>query len=162
MPPLKIPSRILAVCMGNICRSPTVEVVLRKLAINANLAIEVDSAGTADYHVGDPPDPRSIQTARKRGYDLSGLRARQVELNDFQTFDLIFAADSQNLAALNQICPPQLKHKLSLFLDGIPLPDPYYGEDQQFENVLDLVEKRATELVRAWKTLSAPNKLVED
>lgn len=134
--------------MGNICRSPTIEAVLRNKFAEAKLNIEVDSAGTENYHIGDAPDSRSIRHARKRGYDLSGLRARQIHSRDFHAFDLIFAADSLNLTALKRMCPNELHHKLSLFLGEAPVPDPYYGDAQGFEEVLDLVEHRATSLVR--------------
>jgi len=136
--------------MGNICRSPTVEVVLRNKFAEAKLNIEVDSAGTESYHIGDAPDSRSIRHARKRGYDLSRLRARQIHSRDFHAFDLILAADSLNLTVLKRLCPPELHHKLSLFLGDSPLPDPYYGESKGFEDVLDLVELRAASLVREF------------
>jgi protein-tyrosine phosphatase len=140
--------RVLVVCMGNICRSPTAEAVLRAEFAKANLDIEVDSAGTENYHIGDPPDLRSIRHARTRGYELSHLRARQVKASDFEQFDLILAADSLNLSVLTRRCPKEHVHKLSLFLDGAPLPDPYYGEAEDFEKVLDLVEQRAVELTK--------------
>jgi protein-tyrosine phosphatase len=136
--------------MGNICRSPTAEAVLRHVISQNNLSIEVDSAGTEDYHIGNPPDPRSIRHAEKRGYDLRSLRARQVRAADFQEFDLILAADSNNLSALRRRCPAALQHKLALFLDSEPLPDPYYGEADGFERVLDLVEERSVRLVQEW------------
>ena len=132
------PRRVLLVCMGNICRSPTAEAVLRAKARQAGLSIEFDSAGTESYHIGDPPDPRSVRHAKVRGYDLSGLRARQVHADDFHTFDLILAADELNL------------HEL----DNVALPDPYYGESDGFEKVLDLVEKQAVLLLSRW---SQPN-----
>jgi len=136
--------------MGNICRSPTAEEVLRVQGRRAGLELLLDSAGTEGYHVGDPPDPRSIRHAARRGYDLTGLRARQVAAADFATFDLLLAADEQNLAVLRRRCPPEHHGKLALFLGDAALPDPYYGEATDFEKVLDLVEKRAAELVSAW------------
>jgi protein-tyrosine phosphatase len=148
------PRRVLLVCMGNICRSPTMEAVLRAKAISAGLAIEFDSAGTENYHIGDPPDPRSIQHAKERGYNLSGLRARQVHADDFQSFDLILAADALNLHELRRRCPPERHSRLRLFLDDVGLPDPYYGESDGFEKVLDLVEKKAFLLLSRW---SQPN-----
>ncbi len=148
------PSRILLVCMGNICRSPTMEVVLRVKAKQAGLAIEFDSAGTESYHIGDPPDPRSIQHAKLRGYDLSALHARQVHADDFHTFDLILAADELNLHELRRRCPAEHQTRLRLFLDDVALPDPYYGKSDGFEKVLDLVEKQAVLLVSRW---SCPN-----
>jgi protein-tyrosine phosphatase len=140
--------------MGNICRSPTAEEVLRVQARRAGLAIEFDSAGTENYHIGDPPDPRSVRHAKTRGYDLTGLRARQVHADDFYTFDLILAADELNLRELRRRCPEELRSRLNLFLDDVALPDPYYGESNDFEKVLDLVEKQAVLLVSRW---SRPN-----
>ncbi|MBM3867372.1 MAG: low molecular weight phosphotyrosine protein phosphatase [Verrucomicrobia bacterium] len=144
------PRRVLLVCMGNICRSPTAEEVLRVKARQSGLRIEFDSAGTENYHVGDPPDPRSVRHARERGYDLSALRARQVHAADFQAFDLILAADELNLRELRRRCPAEERHRLALFLGDVALPDPYYGESDDFEKVLDLVEKQAAALVSAW------------
>ena len=148
------PRRVLLVCMGNICRSPTAEAVLRVKAEQAGLAIEFDSAGTENYHVGDPPDHRSIRHAKARGYDLATLRARQVQPADFHTFDLILAADELNLRELRRRCPADQHSRLQLFLDDVALPDPYYGESDDFEKVLDLVEKQAVLLVSRW---SRPN-----
>jgi protein-tyrosine phosphatase len=140
--------------MGNICRSPTAEEVLRVQARRAGLAIEFDSAGTENYHIGDSPDPRSVRHAKTRGYDLTGLRARQVHADDFHTFDLILAADELNLRELRRRCPEELRSRLRLFLNDVALPDPYYGESNDFEKVLDLVEKQAVLLMSRW---SRPN-----
>ena len=145
-----IPTNVLIVCMGNICRSPTAEAVLRSALTKAQLAIEVDSAGTENYHVGSAPDSRSIRHAKRRGYELDALRARQVTKTDFLHFDLILAADELNLSVLRRQCPPEQRHKLALFLGDQPLPDPYYGESDGFETVLDLVENRAAALVNTW------------
>jgi protein-tyrosine phosphatase len=141
--------RVLFVCLGNICRSPTAEAVLRSLAgatPDLYRNTQVDSAGTADYHVGEPPDPRSIAAARDRGYDLSTLRARQLTIEDFETFDLLLAMDRANLASMRRFAPTRHLEKVSLFLEYAPevgtldVPDPYYGSRADFDRVLDLVE----------------------
>lgn len=139
--------RWLFVCMGNICRSPTLEGVMRERIERLNLseALEVDSAGTGDWHVGKPPDSRTRAAARQRGYDLDPLRARQVSPGDFQAFDLILAADRANLTELQRRCPANMQHKLVLALSVLPegpreIPDPYFGGSDGFETVLDLVE----------------------
>ena len=141
--------RILIVCKGNICRSPTAAVVLETKARAIGLNIEVDSAGVENYHVGDAPDKRSIRHAAKRGYDLSKNRARQVKEEDFEKFDFIWAADQENFADLKSICPDIYCSKISLFLGNKPLPDPYYGEAADFENVLNLVEQRVEMIVKS-------------
>lgn len=138
------------VCMGNICRSPTAEVVLRDKAKARGIELVVDSVGTENYHRGDPPDARSIHHARRRGYDLTGLRARQISGRDFAEFDIILAADAVNLRAITLRCPGKHQSKLGLFLGTEPLPDPYYGEAADFEKVLDLVEKRVDFLLANW------------
>jgi len=133
--------------MGNICRSPTAEGVLRQLLDAHGLSgrVEVDSAGTHAYHVGEPPDGRAQAAARRRGIELGGQRARQVTHDDFTRFDRILAMDRENLALLHAQCPPQARHKVELFLAYAPasgrhdVPDPYYGGTQGFEEVLDLV-----------------------
>ncbi len=148
--------RILFVCMGNICRSPSAEGVFRRLLSDwpTDLAIEVDSAGTHDYHVGDPPDPRSVAAARRRGIDLSTLRARAVEMRDFEHYDLILAMDEQNLDELRQRAAPRYQERLRLLMDYAPdagrraVPDPYYGGPQGFEDVLDLLEQATAGLLR--------------
>ena len=144
------PRRVLIVCMGNICRSPTAEEVLRVHARRAGLDLHLDSAGTENYHVGEPPDERSVRHAALRGYDLAGLRARQVATADFRDFDLLLAADTLNLGVLRDRCPPEHHAKLALFLGDRALPDPYYGDAADFEQTLDLVEKRAVSLIAAW------------
>ena len=140
--------KILFVCLGNICRSPTAEVVFRAVAAREapELMIEVDSAGTAGYHVGEPPDLRTRQAASRRGYDMSSLRARIVEPRDFEDFDFILAMDRENLKVLNHRAPVQARDRVRLFLEFAPdaatteVPDPYYGGPNGFEEVLDLVE----------------------
>jgi protein-tyrosine phosphatase len=143
--------RILFVCLGNICRSPTAEVVFREVVAREapDLVIQVDSAGTAGYHIGAPPDPRTREAAARRGYDLSPLRARIVQPEDFERFDLILAMDRENLAALRRRAPQGLHERVRLFLEFAPelatsdVPDPYYGGPNGFEEVLDLVEAAA-------------------
>ncbi|MDR9829617.1 low molecular weight protein-tyrosine-phosphatase [Vibrio sp. FNV 38] len=138
--------RILVVCMGNICRSPTGEAVLRAKTKQLGVNVEIDSAGTIDYHQGKSPDSRAQQAAEKRGYSFKGMTSRPVNANDFSDFDIILAADKANLADLYDICPKQYQHKLSLFLSHgsssySEIPDPYYGGEQGFELVLDLIEE---------------------
>lgn len=108
--------KLLVVCMGNICRSPTAEAVLRAKAMNLGMEVEIDSAGTIDYHSGSQPDHRSRRAGEKRGYSFQGIRARQVRGEDFAYFDMVFAADKANLNDLLKICPVQYQHKISLFL----------------------------------------------
>jgi len=138
--------KILVICMGNICRSPTGEAVLKAKAQELGINITIDSAGTTGYHAGNPPDPRSVQAGVNRGYDFSGMQSRQVTINDFEDFDYILAADKDNLTDLIELCPSHLQYKLSLFLshgnsDHIEVPDPYYGGENGFELVLDLIEE---------------------
>lgn len=148
--------RILFVCMGNICRSPTAEGVTRALAERHGMAdlFEFDSAGTHGYHIGNPPDKRARQAAAGRGYDLSALKARQVSDIDFVRFDRILAMDRDNLALLRKACPDEHREKLGLFLDFASLaeveevPDPYYGGPEGFEHVLDLIEDAANGLLK--------------
>jgi protein-tyrosine phosphatase len=140
--------KILFVCLGNICRSPTAEAVLRTLASREapELALQVDSAGTAGYHIGEPPDARSQLAAARRGYDLSRLRARIIEPRDFVDSDLILAMDRSNLTILQRRAPAAQRPRLRLFLEFAPdlgvtdVPDPYYGGASGFEEVLDLAE----------------------
>ena len=139
--------KILIVCLGNICRSPTAHGVLSKMIISKSLkgTIEVDSAGTGSWHVGENPDVRSIQAASSRGYDISKLTARQVKDTDFSEFDYLLAMDKSNLSDLNKLCPERYKHKLELFLrfdssGESSVPDPYYDENSGFEVVFDLIE----------------------
>jgi low molecular weight protein-tyrosine phosphatase len=148
--------RILFVCLGNICRSPTAEVVFRAVASREapDIAVEIDSAGTAAYHVGEPPDRRTRQAAARRGYDLSALRARVVEAGDFDRFDLILAMDRENLRALERRAPAGTRERLRLFLEFAPeagvseVPDPYYGGANGFEDVLDLIEAASRGLIQ--------------
>lgn len=153
--------RVLMVCLGNICRSPTAEAVLRhKLkAVGLDTWVQVDSAGTFAGHVGSPPDERAQKHAKRRGYDLSPLRARKVDPSDYAHFDLILAMDWDNLALLEERCPPEavFRRKLKRLTDYLPttsplagaqsVPDPYYGGPDGFEAVLDLVEASCDGLV---------------
>jgi len=141
--------KVLFVCMGNICRSPTAEGVFNKVIQDMRMADHflVDSAGTHAYHIGEPSDPRSQQTARGRGIDLSRIRARKVASADFEYFDHILAMDSDNYHILMSASPSEHQHKVSLFLDYATdskeqdVPDPYYGGPNGFEHVFDLVEE---------------------
>jgi protein-tyrosine phosphatase len=147
--------KILFVCMGNICRSPTAEGVFRHYVRRQapDLDLLLDSAGTHDYHVGDPPDPRTIKAAARRGIDLAGLRARQVHNADFERFDLILAMDPLNRVTLLDRSPPEYHPRIRLLLEfalqagRLDVPDPYYGGDAGFEEVLDLVDAAAPGLL---------------
>lgn len=147
--------KLLFVCLGNICRSPTAHgVMLAQLADAGLNHVHVDSAGTAAYHIGKAPDPRSQAAAKRRGYDLSALRARQVVASDFQEFDYIFAMDENNLADLKNIQPEGSKAELLLALSategkGCSVPDPYYGGDRGFDDVLDLCEILCADIIQA-------------
>ena len=143
--------RVLFVCMGNICRSPTAEGVFRKLLAERapELDVQVDSAGTHAYHIGHPPDVRAQRAAALRGVDLSTQRARRVIERDFEHFELVLAMDELNRAALLEMCPVQYRDRVRLLLEFAPqagrleVPDPYYGASNGFEHVLDLVEEAA-------------------
>ena len=147
--------RILFVCLGNICRSPTAEAVFRDLVLREapGLVIEADSAGTHAYHAGSAPDARAVAAALNRGIDMSRLRARIVEQADFEHFDLLLAMDQQNYRHLVQIAPPERRDRVRMLLDFAPdqerreVPDPYYGGATGFEDVLDLVEEAARGLL---------------
>lgn len=151
--------RVLMVCMGNICRSPTAEVVSRAFVIKNNLGakVEIDSAGTHGYHVGEAPDGRTQRAAAIRGYDLSQLRARKVAPQDLDYFDLILAMDKSNLDNLRRMALPEQYGKIALFMeysknfDDDEVPDPYYGLGHGFDLVLDMVEDAASGLVEALK-----------
>lgn len=147
--------KVLFVCMGNICRSPTAEGVFKGLVEKAGLAGRIisDSAGTHDYHVGEAPDSRAQSAALTRGYDLSPLCARQVSRRDFQEFDHVLAMDEANLEQLKRLCPPEHAARVKLFMEFAgegatrEVPDPYYGGSQGFERVLDLVEQASRGLL---------------
>jgi protein-tyrosine phosphatase len=147
---------VLFVCMGNICRSPTAEAVFRSYVEKAGLGehIQIDSAGTHDYHVGDAPDARAQRAARQRGYEMSMLRGRQVEVEDFDRFDYVLAMDNLNLVTLERMRPEDAQSHLGLLLDFArnhpehEVPDPYYGAGDGFERVLDMVEDAAQGLLQ--------------
>ena len=156
-------TKVLFICMGNICRSPSAEGVFRHLVNDAGLGdvVRVDSAGTHAYHIGEAPDARSQAAARKRGYEINHCEARQVTADDFRDFDLILAMDWDNLSALQQQCPKVYQHKLMLLMrfanefEEATVPDPYYGGLDGFGKVLDYLEdacQGVLELVRKRAT----------
>lgn len=140
---------VLFVCTGNICRSPTAEAVFRHVAREAGLEERffIDSAGTHGYHIGDPPDPRSVATALSRGIDMRGLRARKVEAADFTRFHYILAMDGGHHALLSRFSARPPYGALDLFLGKGDVPDPYYGTQQGFEDVYDLIEEGSRRLL---------------
>ncbi len=143
--------KVLFVCLGNICRSPMAEGVFRAEIEKRGLGeqVEIDSAGTSDWHVGEPPDPRAVKAAAARGYDIGHLRGRQVSANDFAHYDLVLAMDHENLDHLLRMAGPDQVHKVRLFMDFAPsapeeeVPDPYYGGEEGFAYVLSLLEEAA-------------------
>jgi protein-tyrosine phosphatase len=147
--------KILFVCLGNICRSPTAEAVFRHLVAREapELEIAIESAGIGSWHTGEPPDRRAQAAARRRGFDMSSIRARQIARDDFSRFDLILAMDRENLSELRRRAPSQFQPRVRLFLDFLEerdtddVPDPYYGGDAGFEQVLDLTEAAARGLL---------------
>ena len=148
--------KVLIVCLGNICRSPTAEAVLKARAKELGIDLLVDSAGTIGHHEGNSPDKRSMQAGEKRGYSFKGIFSRKVRSSDFSEFDLILAADTQNLADLTARCPEHLQYKLALFLEygeqaQSAIPDPYYGGDDGFEKVLDLIEAASDNILAKLK-----------
>ena len=148
--------RVLFVCLGNICRSPTAEGVFRHLVRSVRLEgqIEIDSAGTHAYHIGESPDPRAQAAAGRRGIDLRNLRGRQTTREDFHEFDYVIAMDRENYATLQSRCPPALHYKIRLFMEFAPqygqdeVPDPYFGGSAGFDRVLDMIEDAAAGLLR--------------
>lgn len=141
--------KVLFVCTGNICRSPTAAGVFAHFVREAGLedAVHVESAGTHDYHVGNPPDERAQDHAGRRGYDLSALRARRVRKRDFAEFDLVVAMDRGHLEILQANCPPEHMPKLRMLVKGRDVPDPYYGGPEGFERVLDMIEAASLALL---------------
>lgn len=149
---------ILLVCMGNICRSPIAEGVLRQRVAEAGLTshLRCDSAGTHGYHAGEAPDERARRIAGEAGIDLTGLRARPVLAEDFARFDWVLAMDRSNLLTLRRDCPPEHQHKVQLFLEfagaaAAEVPDPYYGNLDGFRTVLTLCEQGAAGVIRRWQ-----------
>ena len=156
-------TKVLFVCMGNICRSPSAEGVFRHMVADAGLSdvVGIDSAGTHSFHLGESPDARSTAAARKRGYEVSQREARQITPEDFRDFDLILAMDWDNLSAMQQQCPKMYQHKLMLLMrfandfEEATVPDPYYGGPEGFGKVLDYLEdacQGVLELVRKRAT----------
>lgn len=152
------PIRVLMVCLGNICRSPLAEAALKAEAARALLPIEVESAGTGGWHVGDPPDPRAQATARRHGTDISGYRGCQVKPADFRHFTHIFALDADNLADLRRLAPTDATAEVGLLLDqvegwrGRSVADPYYGDQDDFETTWTEVDAAARALISRWRS----------
>jgi protein-tyrosine phosphatase len=158
----KVKTSVLFVCLGNICRSPTAQGVFANKIAQAGLSgqVLIDSAGTSNYHIGEPPDSRAIAYGARRGYDLSQLKARQVTVSDFSRFDYVFAMDKANLVKLNSLCPLNSKAKVQLLLNYsdhrdqlTQVPDPYYSDEQGFDYVLDLVENSCENLINEIRQL---------
>lgn len=160
------PTSVLMVCLGNICRSPTAEEIFRQQVAIAGIEIKVDSAGTGDWHIGHAPDVRAQRHAKSNGYNISKLVARQVSVDDFYKFDLILAMDAQNLADLQLIkdgidttdsTTNKPLAKLALFSEEDPtyggddVPDPYQGDAEAFEEVIERIESSATAWIESWK-----------
>lgn len=157
--------KILFVCMGNICRSPTAEGVFTKLVNDLSLSghFQIDSAGTHDYHIGKAPDERAQHAARGRGIEIKNLRARQIHSSDFDYFDQILVMDEENHANVMAICPREYRDKVKYFLSyannfaETEVPDPYFGGKLGFERVLDMVEDASAGLLESLKTAGKLN-----
>lgn len=144
------PTSILFVCLGNICRSPSAEAVMTHIARDARLDIRFDSAGTASYHIGHPPDSRAIQVGKNLNYDLSMLRARQVTAQDFYDFDVIFTMDESNLTNLLKIAPIDATAKVMMF-DDKAVADPYYGDVSDFDAMFEHIEQASRRWIDTWR-----------
>jgi len=161
MPNIPQTPKVLFVCLGNICRSPTAEAVFKQRGQEAGLDIIIDSAGTGAWHAGEPPDPRAIEHGKRRGYDFSGQTARKVTSADFSQFDYVLAMDKTNLIELRRICPAGYSGHLSRFLEFAPntsiknVPDPYYGGKDGFETVIDLIERASDGLIKHLKEMQS-------
>jgi len=164
--PIGMKTKILFVCMGNICRSPTAAGVFQSLVKASNLQefVVFDSAGTHDFHVGEGPDQRAVNAAAKRGYELGATTARKIQISDFSEYDYILAMDWENLALLQRMCPRGLQHKLQLLMrfatefEAATINDPYHGGPQGFEQALDYIEDACNglmEVVRRRATMVA-------
>ena len=141
-------TRILCVCLGNTCRSPMAQGAIEAMAAAAGLTVEVDSAGLGAWHAGNPPDPRGLTTAARRGYDNAAQRSRLIATADFDTFDLILAMDASNIARLEKLRPVGASAEIRLFHpSGRDIPDPYYGGLPDYEHALDLIEEAARGLI---------------
>ncbi|MGE6605855.1 low molecular weight protein-tyrosine-phosphatase [Halomonas sp. NPDC076908] len=147
--------KVLFVCLGNICRSPTAEGVFRRALERARMIneVEVDSCGVGNWHVGKAPDQRAQQAAKRRGVDLSGLRARQLSEQDFTEFDYVLGMGQDNLRAMRELKPANSRAYIGLFLDfagtpGVEVPDPYYGGEEGFENVINMIEAASNGLIQ--------------
>ena len=147
--------KVLFVCTGNICRSPTAEGVLKEMARKEGVPLHVESRGTHDYHAGEAPDERAQHHASRRGYDLGAQRARQLSRRDFEEFDLVLAMDRGHLRILERICPSEYLSRVRLFVPGKEIPDPYYGGPEGFEQVLDLLEGACRELLAEIRSLTS-------
>lgn len=150
--------KVLFVCLGNICRSPTAHAVFRHKAKARRLSVEIESAGTSAYHQGAKPDQRSIAIGRERGYDFSAIYSRPIKDQDFMYYDEIYAMDASNLADLQRRCPAEFQEKLKLFLHFHPeypaiseVPDPYYGGGKGFEVVMNLIEQGCDAVLDQWQ-----------
>ncbi|TRD10015.1 low molecular weight phosphotyrosine protein phosphatase [Erythrobacter insulae] len=155
------PLSVLFVCLGNICRSPMVEGAFRAAAENAGIEARVDSVGTAAYHIGEPPDSRAIATAMAHGVDIAALRGRQLQPQDFYEFTHIFALDTANLAGVKAQEPRDASANVSLLMDAVegrsgePVPDPYYGDESDFQAVWAEIQTAVAALVKAFEESGA-------